>query len=105
MLVSDPNSTDDFAFVDTGSTSSSAIMSGSSSGGFDFGGLITSLAGDATAIIKSTSSPQPITVRPGTSYINAQGQLVNVPSQSSSTTLIMVGIGLLIAFLLIKRLA
>lgn len=99
---------DDFDFsgtsIDTASTPSASVVSGSSSGGFDFGGFFTALAGDATAIIKSTSSPQPITVKPGTSYINAQGQLVNVPSQGNYTTLIMVGIGLLLAFLLIRRL-
>jgi hypothetical protein len=103
--TNDPT-TGDLIMVDTGAVDSSSISSGSSSGGFDFAGLFTSLAGDATSIIKQTSSPTAITaVKPG-QYLNAQGQLVTVPASSSNyTTLILVGIGLVLAYLIIKRFA
>lgn len=97
----DPNS---ISTVDSSSLDSSSVLSGNSSGSFDWGGLFTTISNDATAIIKATSSPQPVTVRPGTSYLNSQGQLITVPNQSNSKTLIFVGLGVILAFLLIRRL-
>jgi hypothetical protein len=103
MLVSDGT---DLGFTDSSVIDSASITSGNSSGGFDWGGLFTSFGNAATSIVKATSSPSGITaVKAGQTYVNAQGQLITVPPQGNYTTLIMVGIGLLLAFLLVKRLA
>lgn len=101
----DPNS---IPTVDSGSMPSSTVMSGDSGGSFDWGSMITSLASDATSIIKATSSPNSVTaVKPGQTYLDAQGRIITVPSGTgfNTKTLILVGLGVLFAFFLIKRLA
>jgi hypothetical protein len=115
VLYQDPNSTDPFAFtdvapvIDTGSVSSSSVVSGASStgSGFDFGGLFSSIGTAVSSGLKASAGPT--ILRPGSTVLGPNGQLIQVPATSglggiNTSTLLFLGLGILVAVFLIMRL-
>jgi hypothetical protein len=105
--TSTPEPTDPFTF-DSTAGDTSTVASGGGSFMTGFSGLLTTIDNAVNSGIKATSSPaKPVTVRPGTTYMGANGQIIQVPGVGgmNTQTILLIGVGLVVAFLLIRRLA